>query len=435
MKRETTVFHSQMLGEHYTLTRHKSGLPIYIFPKKLTTAYALFAVNFGSVDNRLPNGETMPDGVAHFLEHKLFSNEDGSDAFEHFSAIGADANAYTSEVRTVYLFSCTENFEKALTELLDFVTHPYFTPETVAKEQGIIAEEIRMCRDNPYNACFYNMLAGLYEHHPVKIEICGSEASIAAITPDVLYTAYKTYYQLPNMALIVCGDVDEASVLALADRCLPQTAAPFVEPPCRVTPERPSAAKPVTVTRGQVAKPIFCIGVKDADLPEDSAARIRRDAVMAVLSEMLFSASGDLYNDLYDRGLISPGLSSEYVLTRDFGFLQVAGESGDPQAVLGEIRRYIEEKQQKGLDRADFERCRRIEYAEFIKGFDATEEIANTLLSFVFEQADYFGYADLVQSLTFEETQQTLRQFFRPEAFTLSVVEPWDDLNKEHADG
>ena len=432
MKRDTTVFHSDLLGEHYTLTRHQSGLPIYIFPKKLTTTYALFAVNFGSVDNVLPNGDMLPDGVAHFLEHKLFSNEDGSDSFERFSALGADANAYTSEVRTVYLFSCTERFEESLAELLDFVTHPYFTPETVQKEQGIIAEEIRMCNDNPYNRCFYNMLAGLYGNHPVKTEICGSEASIAKITPDVLYAAYRANYQLQNMALIVCGDVDEERVLALADRHLPQTAAPYVQPPRCVVPEKPCAVTLTTVKEGQVAKPIFCVGVKDTALPASPEARIRRDAVMAILSEMLFSPSGELYNDLYDRGLIAPSLSDDYVLTRDFGFLQIAGESADPATVLAEIRRYIEDKQKNGLDRDDFERCRRIEYAEYIKGFDATEEIANTLLTFVFENASYFGYADVVRSLTFEETEETLRQFFRPEAFTLSVIVPWDTPDKEN---
>ena len=432
MKRDTKWFQSDLLGERYSLTRHQSGLPIYVFPKKLTTTYALFAADFGSVDNVLPGGALLPDGVAHFLEHKLFSNADGSDSFERFSALGADANAYTAESRTVYLFSCTERFEESLAELLDFATHPYFTPETVQKEQGIIAEEIRMCRDNPYNLCFYGMLAGLYENHPVKTEICGSEASIKEITPDLLYQAYRTYYQLPNMALIVCGDVDTEAVLAVADAHLPQTAVPFTEPPCRITAEKPRAAALLTVARGQVAKPIFCIGVKDANLPADPAERTERDILLSVLNEMLFSSSGELYNRLYDSNMISPGLSTDYVLTRDFGFWYLSGEADDPEAVFGEIRRFIEDKQKTGLDPADFERCRRVEYAEYIKGFDSTEEIANTLLSFVFEKSDYFGYADVVRQLSFEKAEQLFRQFFRPEAYTLSVVLPWDAPDKEN---
>lgn len=433
MKRDTQWYKSDLLGERYSLTHHQSGLPIYVFPKKLTTTYALFAVNFGSVDNVLPSKETLPDGTAHFLEHKLFSNADGSDSFERFSAFGADANAYTSEVRTVYLFSCTERFEESLGELLTFATHPYFTDETVNKEQGIIAEEIRMMRDNPYNTCFYGMLAGLFEKHPVKTEICGTEDSIAHITPKTLYDAYHTYYRLPNMALIVCGNVETETVLDVADRCLPSSAEPYSEPARRVTQEKPVAAAQFTVTEGQVAKPIFCIGVKDTDFPTAPAERMERDAMMAVLSEMLFSPAGELYNSLYDRNMIAPGLSSDYAQTRDFGFWFLSGEADDPEAVLNEVRRYVADKQKSGLDKADFERCRRIEYAEYIKGFDSTEEIANTLLSFVFEKSDYFGYADVIRNLSFEKTERLFRQFFRPEASTLSVVVPWDVPDKENA--
>ena len=157
------TFESTLLGECYHRYTHKSGLPVYVFPKKMTATYALFATDFGAVDNAPPRAgmEPLPDGVAHFLEHKLFTNEDGSDAFEEFSALGADANAYTSHTRTVYLFSATDKPLDALDLLVRFVTHPYFTKETVDKEQGIIGEEIRMCQDNPYDRCYYNMLGGL----------------------------------------------------------------------------------------------------------------------------------------------------------------------------------------------------------------------------------------------------------------------------------
>ena len=152
----TETFYSELLGEAYYRAVHQSGLPIYIFPKKMATTHALLAVHYGSVDQAADGAENtaFPDGVAHFLEHKLFVNEDGSDSFERFTALGADANAYTSHTRTVYLFSATDHFDRSLAELIDFVTHPYFTPDSVAKEQGIIGEEIRMCRDNPYDRCY-----------------------------------------------------------------------------------------------------------------------------------------------------------------------------------------------------------------------------------------------------------------------------------------
>ena len=214
------TFHSELLGENYERIVHKSGLPIYVFPKKMATAHALLAVNYGSVDGATDKNVAFPDGIAHFLEHKLFANEDGSDSFERFSAFGADANAYTSHTRTVYLFSATDRFADSLSELIDFVTHPYFTPESVEKEQGIIAEEIRMCRDNPYDRCYYNMLEGLYQKHPVKKEICGSIASIASITDQTLYDCYRTYYRLSNMALVVCGDVTVKDEIVSAESCV-----------------------------------------------------------------------------------------------------------------------------------------------------------------------------------------------------------------------
>ena len=221
---EKRIFESPLLGERYEIFKHPSGLDIYVFPKKLTTAYAVFGVKYGSIHNSftLPDGtdSTVPDGVAHFLEHKLFANEDGSDSFEKFSEFGSDANAYTSFNRTAYLFSCTENFEKSLEELLRFVTHPHFTSKNVASEVGIIAEEIKMYDDSPSDRCFYGMLEGMYEHHSIKRNICGSVESISKITHQTLYDCYNTFYNLNNMVLAVAGNTCIEEVLEVADKVL-----------------------------------------------------------------------------------------------------------------------------------------------------------------------------------------------------------------------
>ncbi|MBE6604285.1 MAG: insulinase family protein [Ruminococcaceae bacterium] len=418
-------FSSALLGERYTVKHHESGVDIYVFPKKMTTAYALFATNFGAVDSALDERgqQPLPHGIAHFLEHKLFAAPDGSDAFERFSEYGADANAYTSHTRTVYLFSTTDRFADSFGELIDFVTHPYFTDENVAREQGIIAEEIRMCRDNPYDACYYNMLGGLYHNHSVKIDICGSLESIATITPAVLYRAYEAFYHPCNMVLIVCGDVTPEEVFALADEHLPRSAPKRETPRYTVAEPRTVHAARVTGT-GQVAKPLFMIGVKDPDIPDEPRARLYKDAAMAVLGEMLFSESGELYSALFDEGLISPGLSAEYALTRDFAFYQLAGEADQPETVFGRVMNYLAACREKGLSREDFERARRVEYAEFIKSFDSTEEIANTLLSFAVEGVDIFSYADVLQGLRFEDVERFLREVFDPSHVTLSVIYP-----------
>ena len=419
------IFESELLGERYYRIIHSCGLPIYVFPKKSFTTHALFAVNYGSVDNAAnADGEKpFPDGIAHFLEHKLFSNEDGSDSFERFSALGADANAYTSHTRTVYLFSSTDRFDESLEELIRFVTHPYFTPETVQKEQGIIAEEIRMCRDNPYDRCYYNMLEGLYRNHPVKEEICGTEASIGRITDKTLYDCYRAHYRFDNMALVVCGDVTVEGVMRIADANLPQAAVQEM-PPVFAFEEPDRADRALVEDVGQVAKPIFSIGVKDTEIPSDPVARAKRDAGMAILSEMIFSESGELYNRLFDEGLISPEFSADFAITKDFGFLQISGEADDPKRVFNEILAYLEQLRKTGLSSADFERCRRVEFAEYLKGFDSPEEIANTLVAFAFDGADVFSYAEMLKNMELSYVQELFGSFFEPTHFTLSVVKP-----------
>lgn len=420
------LFESELLGERYWRTVHPSGLPVYVFPKDMSTTHALFAVNYGSADNR-PDGKTgktpFPDGVAHFLEHKLFSNEDGSDSFERFSALGADANAYTSHTRTVYLFSATDRFEESLGELIDFVTHPFFSKKEVEKEQGIIAEEIRMCRDNPYDRCYYNMLEGLYCEHPVKREICGSVSSIGRITKKTLYDCYHAYYCPDNMALVVCGRVTAEQVMAIVDAHLPKDfSARAKKTPAMCEPA--TVCRPLVETVGQVAKPIFAIGIKDTEIPSDPILRAKRDAGMAILSEMLFSESGELYNRLFDSGMISPEFSADFAITADFGFLQISGEADDPKRVLEEILSYLREVREKGLSEADFERCRRVEFAEYLKGFDSPEEIANTLLAFAFDGADIFDYASMLRETEFSYVKELFDTFFDPSRFTLSVVRP-----------
>jgi len=385
-------------------------------------------VNFGEVDNaaNAEGEQSFPAGIAHFLEHKLFSNEDGSDSFERFSAYGADANAYTSHTKTVYMFTATDHFGESFGELIDFVSHPYFTEASVKKEQGIIAEEIRMCRDNPYDRCYYNMLEGLYYCHPIKTEICGSIRSVSKITAGMLYDCYSTHYHPENMAVVVCGNVTVDEVMHIVNERLPKTG-PWQKPP-RATVNEPSTIhRERMIDHGQVGKPIFSIGVKDVHIPLDGDARLRRDAAMAILSEMLFSESGELYHSLLDRGLISPEFSADYALTRDFGFLQISGEADDPEAVLREILDFLEKQRQNGLSEADFERTRRVEYAESIKGFDSTEEIANNLLSFVFEEAELFTYVELLKNMEFDYVQALFAEFFDPQRFTLSVVRPMRD--------
>ncbi len=427
---ECKTFRNDLLREEYRKYSHPSGLDIYIFPKKMTAAYALLGTKYGSIHNRFRRESesefvTVPDGIAHFLEHKLFTCEDGSDAFERFSDYGADANAYTSFNKTCYLFSCTDRFADSLSELLEFVTHPYFTEESVASEMGIIGEEIRMYDDNPSDRCFYGMLEAMYATHSIRRNICGSEHSIRQITPELLYRCYHTFYRLSNMALVVCGDVSDEEVLAIADAHLPKESN-SERVLCENENERefPHVHMPYREQHMQVSKPLFNIGFKDTNIPTDGNARQRKDAAMSILNEMIFSRCGTLYNRLIERDMISPSLSYGYSISESTAYNSLAGEAEYPRAVLCEIMAELRALSVTGLSREDFQRSRKVMLAEFIKTFDSTDSIANNLFHFICEDCELLSYVELLESVTFEEVCSLFETAFSEEATALSVILP-----------
>ena len=433
-----TEFSSERLRESYTRIDHRSGLPIYVFPKKLTTTYAGLSVNCGSIDNHYLCGgreHRVPDGVAHFLEHKLFEAEDGSDSFERFAALGADANAFTAYNRTTYLFTCTSHFDQALAELLHFVTHPHFTPTSVQKERGIIEQEICEYEDNPWERCYQQLLESLYESHPVRVNICGSAESLEEITDRVLYDFYGAFYDLSNMALVVCGDVTPEEVAAVADAVLPAEP-PQREPITRLYPkEPPHAFRRYAETRMQVAKPIFCIGIKDPHVPNEPYACLRRDTALTLLDEILFSRAGDFYNDLFEEGVISPSFGGGYSSARDFGFHSLTGESDHPELVLERLRTELEKIAREGLSEEIFARCQRVLYADELRSYDSTEEIGVRLSGFIFEGVEIFDYLDTLRDIKKEELEKLAKEVFCEDYISLSVIRPFEDgVAKEEED-
>ena len=434
---KTTEYVSPLLEERYVCIEHTSGLPIYVFPKKLTTTCALFAVRYGSTvaSYRTPDGQQKnpPAGVAHYLEHKLFENEDGSDSFARFAALGADANAYTSYDRTAYTLSCTERFDEALAELLRFVTHPHFTEQSVKKEQGIIAEEIRMYNDSPWERCFRDLLRTLYQKHPVRQDICGTAASIARITPKILYDCYHSFYTPQNMVLVVCGDVSVEQVLSVANNALPpsfiggSTATPTY-------PEEPFAVigKSRTSLTMPIAKPLFTVGIKDCVTGLSPDERFHRETAMSLLCDILFSRSGSLYNELFEEQLISPAFSAGYSSTESFAFTCLSGEADDPDRVFEKILSYVERIKRTGIDDEDFERCRRVLYADELRAYDSTEEIANRLLSFVLDGVPMFSATDVLQSLSKQTLEELLHSVYQASNYAFSVILPQNSGNPTH---
>ena len=424
------TFTSSYLDEKYFYCKHPSGLDIYVFPKKMTSSYAFLGTRFGSVDNTFKTSETddfitLPDGVAHFLEHKLFINEDGSDSFERFSELGGDANAYTSSNRTAYYFGCTENFEENLKELITFVTHPYFTEESINKEIGIISEEIRMYEDNPYDRCYYGMLDGLYEKHSVKRNICGSESSIKKITPELLYECHKVFYAPSNMVLAVCGDVALADVLKIADKLLPESNKKHSIILSNENLSEPREAhKKLVEARMNVSKPLFNIGIKDTNIPKTAEGIFKKEILMMILNDIIFSESSELYSDLLDREIIYPDMRHDYSICQSFAFNSIYGKADDPELVKKEILSYIDKLTENGIPEDDLERAKRVILAEYVKMFDSTARVANELFSYGCDGTQLFLTASVIEAATTTDMHKLLKEAFREEFFTLSVVHP-----------
>lgn len=427
MKNEMVVKENSFLREKYYLISHKTGLQIYVFPKKMSTFYALFATKYGAIDNcfRLqgsPEWITVPDGIAHFLEHKLFETEDGEETDARFAAIGASSNAFTSSDMTAYEFSCTDHFYEALEILLDFVTHPYFTDENVKKEQGIIGQEIDMCDDMPMRRLYYEILNALYFYNPTRINVCGTQSSVSEITPDHLYTCYNVFYKPTNMTLVVCGDVDPARVEALVDTHITDRANGnieryFVAEPNSVAQKRRSLSM-------QVARPLFAVGVKDSFPHPGTAHAVRRSLLFRIVSDWIFGTSSSFYEQLYDEGLLNAKFSAGYESYRTCGFFLFSGETDAPEVVY---RRILEELEGVCLNppsRDDFLRVRKALYAEYVRDFDSTEDIANNLLTYCMMDVDLLEVGEMINGITYDEAVDAMRELFREDRFAMATVLP-----------
>ena len=413
------------LDERYYFARHKSGLRVYVIPKKMTTSYAILGTKFGSIDNKfISDGRNieLPDGIAHFLEHKMFENEDGTDTFARYAKTGANANAYTTFDRTCYLFSATENVYESLEILLDFVTHPYFTEQTVNKEMGIIGQEIRMYDDNPGWQLYFGMLTGLYVNNTVRIDTAGTTETISHITPKLLFDAYDAFYNLENMALCICGDVEKEKVADVCDKVLKYVRAPEVK---RIYPDEPKEIYKEYVSRNlEVSMPMFAVGIKDNEVPLSGLALAKKQAEYDILLDIIFGRSGEFYTRLYESGLIDSSFSYDYECSENYAHCEISGSSDQPDKVYALVKEEIKKFKEKGLDRDTFERIKRAAYARVLRVFNSTDDISNEFLVYLFSDFDMLDYPSVVAGVTFEDASRRLREGFDEDGFVLSTVLP-----------
>ncbi len=415
---------NELLNEKYYDIDHPSGLKILVMPKEnYASSYAIFATKYGSIDTmiQLQDGsfKEIPEGTAHFLEHKLFESED-LDAFERFAKTGASANAYTSFDRTGYLFSCSANFKKNLEILLDFVQNPYFTQATVEKEQGIIGQEIDMYKDVPDWEVMFNCLRTMYHNLPVRIDIAGTQESIAQITAETLYGCYDNFYNLHNMVLAVAGNVCVDEVIEAADKVLKPVEGKMAQR--KIIDEPKEVVDNYVEEKLSVATPQFMFGFKENwDAPERTT---KEEISMEILLDMLSGQSSELYKRLFDGKLINNSFGFEYFTGFGYSCVLFAGESNDPKKVAEEIVKEINRFRETGFDEITFERTKKKLYGRMIMGMNDVDGIANNMAVSYFAGEDIFADFEIYKTITLEDVTELFGKTLDEDYSVLSVIKP-----------
>lgn len=418
----TEKIHSGIIDEDCIKYVHPCGVTVLMCPMEgFSTVNAQFSVRFGSEDNRyIKNGTetTIPDGTAHYLEHKLFESEENG-AFELFAKTGANCNAGTSYDHTVYYFTCADHFEKNLEILLDFVQNPYFTPETVEKERGIIEQEITMYRDSPYWRAIMELLKGVYRENPIKTDIAGTAESIAQITDKILYDVYETFYNPSNMFLCVAGNFDPDSVIEVCERCLKERGGVDFENVRR--PEPPAVVRTRTELRMPVSKPLFAIGFKRPDA--DGLAALEEYQYYNALFEIMFESTSDFYERMRSEGMINGEFSDSVFMGRGYMLPMIVGESDDPDYVLSEVKKEIRAFKAAPPSKETFGRVKKAMYGNGIFSCNNVNGMAGTLTSAALAGLSPFSGFESLAAMSYDKMLEKLFALDE-ENVCLSVIMP-----------
>ena len=413
------------LGEKIYEDTLPNGLRIKVVPKRgFARSYAFFATDYGSMDTRFRlDGKdyVSPDGVAHYLEHKMFDMPDGN-ALQKMSHTGASPNAFTSYNITAYHFSCTSMFEENFRTLLQFVSQGYFTQESVEKERGIIAQEIKMYADNPASRVDENLFCAMYRNHPIRVPIAGTVESIQDITAQTLIDCHRAFYDPSNMVLCVVGDVDPRQIHDIALEILPKVPGGASER--NYGEKEPAAPNQHTITQEmEVSMPMFSVGFKGAEVPK-GPQRLRQEIIGDLAGEILCGESSRLYQEMYESGLIDPGFGVSYSLVRELSMLCLGGDSENPQAVLDAVLQEAQRVVKEGVDEELFLRLKRSAVGRRIRGLDSFEGLCYRLALSDFDGYDYFTFPALYESITAEDVRQLIAREITPEQAVLSVILP-----------
>ncbi|MGG3561753.1 pitrilysin family protein [Neobacillus rhizosphaerae] len=419
------------LQEELYHEKMSNGLNVYILPKNgFNKTYATFTTKYGSIDNTfIPLGKDeyvkVPDGIAHFLEHKLFEKEDG-DVFQQFSRQGASANAFTSFTRTAYLFSSTSDVEKNLETLIDFVQEPYFSEKTVEKEKGIIGQEITMYDDNPDWRLYFGLIQNLYQNHPVKIDIAGTIESISHITKDWLYECYNTFYHPSNMLLFIVGPVDPEKIMNQVRENQSKkdyNDQPEIKRKFEEEPTQAAEKKQVLEMNVQTSKAL--VGIKALHVDQMGEAMLKNELSMNVLLDLLFGKSSENYNQLYSEGLIDETFSFDYTQEQGFGFAMVGGDTREPDQLAERLEKMLlDAKKNSSITEEQLARAKKKKIGTFLRAVNSPEYIANQFTRYAFNDMNLFDVVPTLEKITLQDVQSLAAEVISEERFSVCQVVP-----------
>ena len=414
------------LKEKLYVEKLENGLTVMILPRKTTQKkYAMWGVNFGSIDNHFINPDNnkeikIPDGVAHFLEHKMFEQENGVNSLDALSSLGVDANAYTTNDYTTYLFECTDNFYEALDELMDYVQHPYYTDENVEKEKGIIGQEINMYDDYPTWKVYMNAMECLYHNNPVKLDIAGTIESITPITKETLYDCYNTFYTPSNMLMVITGDFEpEKLIQEIKNRIVKNENKGEIK---RIYPKEPEEINKEKIEAVMdVNNSIFVIAIKDKTL-ENETEQVKKHIAIEILLNIIAGKSSKLYKELYEKGIVISPLDLDYEFSKQYAHIVISGQSNEPERVMKELKKEIEKLKKEGLEKQQFERIKKKIYGDYITEYNDISGVARMLMADYFKGINSFEYIENHKQVTKEYAEKILKEIFDENKMVISIV-------------
>ena len=420
------VIENLKIKEKLYIEKLENGLTVMIIPKENTKKkYITWGTNFGSIDNNFIDPKNkqevkIPDGVAHFLEHKMFEQPNGTNSLDVLSSIGVDANAYTTNDHTTYLYECNDHFYEALDEFMDYVQNPYYTDENVEKEKGIIAQEIKMYDDHPFWQVYMNAMECLYKNHPIKIDIAGTVEEINKIDKEVLYMCYNTFYNPSNMLMVVCGDfVPEDLLEEIKKRLVKKENISEIK---RVYPDEPiEINKKEKTVEMDVNNPLFVIGFKDSVL-ENKEELVKKHIAIEILLYMLIGKSSKLYQKLYKEGLIIAQPDLDYEFSKQYAHITISGQSNNPKKLAEELEKEIENLKQNRIDEKTFERVKKKMYGSYVTEFNDVANIARMFMGDYFEGINSFDYIEMQKLVGKEYCEEILKEVFNESKMVLSIV-------------